>query len=61
MQFVCFSFDFEASIRLLGLIIEANFSSLSLGCGCVDCYQSSVWNHRIEGKVMQVEKLLMSD
>ena len=61
MQFACFSFDFKAAIHLLGLLIEANFSSLSFGCGCVDCYQSSAWNHCIKGKVMQIEELLMSN
>ena len=43
MQFFCSSFDFEAVIHLLGLIIETNFSNLSLGCVCVDCYQSPSW------------------
>ena len=61
MQFVCFSFDFEAAICLLGLIIEVNFSSLTLMCGCVDCNQSSAWNHCIKGKAVQIEKLLMND
>ena len=37
MQFFCTSFDFEAAIHLLCLIIETNFSNLSLGYGCVDC------------------------
>ena len=58
MQLVCFSFDFEAPVCLLGLIIEANFSSLTLGCSCVDCNQSSAWNHCIKGKAIQIEKLL---
>ena len=37
MQFVCFSFDFEADLlKLLGLIIEANFMGylVAVFCSC---------------------------
>ena len=36
MQFVCFSFDFEAdSLKLLGLIIKANFMGYLVAVFCL--------------------------
>ena len=36
MQFVCFSFDFEAdSLKLLGLITEANFMGYLVAVFCL--------------------------